>query len=72
MVVGVVVVVVVVGGASCTESQLVGGGGGGHRGGNSQGAGQEACAQSFGEILGKGESGLEGGREREREGSNNE
>lgn len=42
-----------------TQRQRVGGGGGGHGGGHRQGVGQQAGTQSFGEILGEGQRGLQ-------------
>lgn len=54
----------------CTEGQLVRRSCGGHCCSNSQGAGQEPCTQSFGEILGEGQRRLktEGVKPRKKEG----
>lgn len=52
-------------GGGRTQRQWVGGGGGRHCGGHRQGVGQEAGAQSFGEILGEGQRGLEEETQRE-------
>lgn len=49
-------------GSCCAECQLVRGCRSGHCCSNSQGAGQEPCTQSFGEILGEGQRGLNADR----------